>query len=100
MFACSGGGGNESRLNGTWNAEFFQDVVLVTFNYRLNVFGFLGAEALRSRSPDGSTGNYGLQDQRFAIQVHICDSWVCVDVFVYLCVVFCVRVESIVCFEF
>mmetsp|Transcript_124535 Transcript_124535/g.278481 ORF Transcript_124535/g.278481 Transcript_124535/m.278481 type:complete len:558 (+) Transcript_124535:57-1730(+) len=45
-----------------------QPVVIVTFNYRINVFGFLGSKALAARSPDGSTGNYGLQDQRLALQ--------------------------------
>ena len=39
-------------------------MIWVTVDYRLNVFGFLGSEALRSRDDKGSTGNYGLQDQR------------------------------------
>eukprot|EP00927_Polykrikos_kofoidii_P064163 TRINITY_DN5921_c0_g2_i1.p1 TRINITY_DN5921_c0_g2~~TRINITY_DN5921_c0_g2_i1.p1 ORF type:complete len:685 (-),score=51.86 TRINITY_DN5921_c0_g2_i1:24-1967(-) len=43
-------------------------VIVVTLNYRLNVFGFLGSARLRDRSEDGSTGNYGIQDQRLAIQ--------------------------------
>eukprot|EP00438_Fugacium_kawagutii_P000239 Skav212284 [mRNA] locus=scaffold732:379434:380156:- [translate_table: standard] len=42
--------------------------LLVTFNYRLNVFGFLGSDELRSRDPLRSTGNYGLQDQRMALR--------------------------------
>ena len=59
-----GGGGNETRLNGTWDVEFeHSDVVVVTFNYRLNVFGFLAMDDLRSRDSEGSTGNYGIQDQ-------------------------------------
>ena len=41
-------------------------VVTVACNYRLNAFGYLGAEALRAT--DGSTGNFGLQDQRLAMQ--------------------------------
>ncbi len=36
--------------------------------YRLNVFGFLGSDALKSRDTQGSTGNYGLQDQRLALE--------------------------------
>ena len=43
--------------------------ILVTTNYRLNAFGFLGSEALRSQDPEsGSTGNYGIQDQRMAFE--------------------------------
>ena len=35
----------------------------------MQVFGFLGAEELRAQDPaDGSTGNYGLQDQRLALE--------------------------------
>lgn len=41
-------------------------VVLVVLQYRLSAFGFLGSEALRAA--DGSTGNFGLQDQRLAMQ--------------------------------
>lgn len=44
-----------------------QVVVVVTLNYRMNTFGFLGSKALAARSPDGSTGNYGLDDQRLAM---------------------------------
>ena len=40
-------------------------VVAVAANYRLGLFGFLGSEALRAS--DGSTGNFGLQDQRLAM---------------------------------
>jgi len=43
-------------------------VIVVTINYRLNVFGFLGSDKLRSRAADNSTGNYGIQDQRMALQ--------------------------------
>ncbi|KAJ9444885.1 Esterase E4 [Diplonema papillatum] len=44
------------------NAEF----VFVSINYRLGAFGFLGSSQLVSS--DGSTGNYGFQDQRAALQ--------------------------------
>lgn len=43
-------------------------LVIVTFNYRENVFGFAASSHLRSRDPAGGTGNYGLLDQRFAMQ--------------------------------
>lgn len=39
--------------------------IVVTINYRLNVFGFLGGDTLRG--DDNSTGNWGLQDQRAAM---------------------------------
>jgi hypothetical protein len=48
--------------------ELLGNVVYVTFNYRLGVFGFLGSEELRSRDSAGSTGTYGLQDMIYAIK--------------------------------
>lgn len=37
------------------------NAIVVTTNYRLNVFGFLGSEELRSQdTKDGSTGNQGI----------------------------------------
>jgi carboxylesterase type B len=39
---------------------------VVSIDYRLNAFGFLGAAALRDT--DGSVGNFGMQDQRAAMQ--------------------------------
>jgi carboxylesterase type B len=62
------GGGNETRLNGTYNIDRSEGVIIiVTINYRLGPFGFLGNDLLRDRDPSGSTGNYGLQDQRLAM---------------------------------
>ena len=43
-------------------------VIMVTVQYRLSVFGYLAGGPLRPRSPGGSTGNYGTQDQRAALQ--------------------------------
>eukprot|EP01064_Diplonema_japonicum_P009459 TRINITY_DN16949_c0_g1_i1.p1 TRINITY_DN16949_c0_g1~~TRINITY_DN16949_c0_g1_i1.p1 ORF type:complete len:533 (+),score=49.93 TRINITY_DN16949_c0_g1_i1:48-1646(+) len=43
------------------------EVIVITINYRLGVFGFLGGERLRSLQ-NPSTGNYGLQDQRAAMK--------------------------------
>jgi len=37
-------------------------------NYRLSAFGFLAHPSLKREDPDGSTGNYGVQDQRLALQ--------------------------------
>ena len=46
------------------------NTIYVSLNYRLSVFGYLGAEQLRHRdtTTPHSTGNYGAQDQRAAIQ--------------------------------
>ena len=62
-----GGGANESRLNGTWDASLY-NMIVVTTNYRLNIFGFLASQSLRERDPAGSTGNYGILDQRAALR--------------------------------
>ena len=43
-------------------------VVLVTINYRLNVFGFLAHPALTAESPEHTSGNYGLLDQVAALK--------------------------------
>eukprot|EP00929_Paragymnodinium_shiwhaense_P055114 TRINITY_DN27645_c0_g1_i1.p1 TRINITY_DN27645_c0_g1~~TRINITY_DN27645_c0_g1_i1.p1 ORF type:complete len:591 (+),score=118.17 TRINITY_DN27645_c0_g1_i1:74-1846(+) len=42
------------------------DVVVVTLNYRLGAFGFLAQPDFLTES--GTTGNYGVQDQRLALQ--------------------------------
>ena len=34
-------------------------MVVVVINYRLGVFGYLGAAELRNRTHDNSTGNWG-----------------------------------------
>ena len=66
------GSGGDIYYNGTNLVSFLlsqeKPAVLVTMNYRLNVFGFLGSELLRDRDPDRSTGNYGIQDQRMALR--------------------------------
>ncbi len=42
-------------------------VVIVTFNYRLGVFGFLAHPALTAESEHHASGNYGLMDQIAAL---------------------------------
>jgi para-nitrobenzyl esterase len=42
--------------------------IVVAPNYRLGPFGFLVHTALAAEDPDGSSGNYGLLDQRAALQ--------------------------------
>jgi para-nitrobenzyl esterase len=44
------------------------DVVVVSINYRLNILGFLASPAIANRSTDGGAGNFGIQDQRLAMQ--------------------------------
>eukprot|EP00933_Yihiella_yeosuensis_P064970 TRINITY_DN68548_c0_g1_i1.p1 TRINITY_DN68548_c0_g1~~TRINITY_DN68548_c0_g1_i1.p1 ORF type:complete len:671 (-),score=108.86 TRINITY_DN68548_c0_g1_i1:25-2037(-) len=43
-------------------------VIFVSFNYRIGALGFLADDSLRDRHPEGSTGNYGLLDQRAAME--------------------------------
>ena len=55
-------------FNGSALVTAYAPLIVVTVAYRLNVFGFLAHDDLRSRSPSGSTGNYGIQDQRAALR--------------------------------
>jgi para-nitrobenzyl esterase len=60
----SAGSGNLPQLNGTEIPR--QDVVVVTINYRLAMFGFLAHPALMVG--DETPGNYGLLDSVAALQ--------------------------------
>ncbi len=44
------------------------DVVVVSTNYRLNLFGFFSSPALLSEDPNQSTGNYAFLDQVAALE--------------------------------
>jgi len=59
------GDGSEPRYDGASMAR--QDIVTVTVNYRLGVFGFLAHPELTKESPHGASGNYGLMDQQAAL---------------------------------
>lgn len=61
----SAGWGFEKEMDGEAWAE--RDVVLVTINYRLGIFGFLAHPALTDESPYHTSGNYGLLDQIAAL---------------------------------
>jgi len=63
------GGGNVAG-SGNENGESFirQGVVLVSFNYRLGIFGFLAHPELTAESPEHASGNYGLMDQIAALK--------------------------------
>lgn len=55
------GWGWEPEMDGVEWAN--RDVVLVTFNYRLGVYGFLTHPLLTQESHYGVSGNYGIMDQ-------------------------------------
>lgn len=66
MFWIHGGGftqgaGTYEMYNGGRLSEE-QEVVVVTINYRLDVFGFLAHRGLMAEHPRGGTGNYGMLD--------------------------------------
>ena len=55
------GWGTEPEFDGQeWAAK---DVVLVTINYRLGIFGFMTYPGLSEESPNHVSGNYGILDQ-------------------------------------
>jgi len=66
------GGGNvagdatEYRYDGKSMSK--KGMVVVTVNYRLNIFGFLAHPDLSSEAPYKTSGNYGLLDQHAALQ--------------------------------
>ena len=64
--AYFGGWGFEMEMDGDAWAQ--RDVILVTINYRLGIFGFLNHSELSAEDPDHVSGNYGLLDQIAALQ--------------------------------
>jgi para-nitrobenzyl esterase len=60
-----GGDGSEPRYDGERLATM--NIVTVTLNYRLDIFGFLVHPELTQESPHHASGNYGLLDQNAAL---------------------------------
>jgi para-nitrobenzyl esterase len=66
------GGGNvagdasEPRYDGESMAK--KGIVVITCNYRLNIFGYFAHPELSAESPHKASGNYGLLDQLAALQ--------------------------------
>ncbi len=60
------GGTSESRQDGQFLAH--RDVIIVSMNYRLGIFGFFVHPELTAESPNHASGNYGLLDQVAALK--------------------------------
>ena len=60
------GSGCEPRDDGAALAK--EGIVVVTVNYRLNIFGFFSHPQLSEQSESGGSGNYGYLDQVAALQ--------------------------------
>ncbi|MFD0692213.1 carboxylesterase/lipase family protein [Actinomadura fibrosa] len=61
----SSGAGGDTRATGLAARG---DVMVVTVNYRLGVFGFLAHPALDGGTADRRSGNFGLEDQQAALR--------------------------------
>src|SRR4051794_38434409 len=69
LFWIHGGGlvnGSGDQHDGTLMADAGR-LVVVSFNYRLGVLGFLGLAGLSAEAADHVSGNYGLLDQQAAL---------------------------------
>ena len=60
------GDGAEPRYDGESMAK--KGIVVVTVNYRLNIFGFFSHPELSAESPYKASGNYGLLDQQAGLK--------------------------------
>ncbi len=69
MVFIHGGANRAGGGAGTINSALIdRNVVLVSIQYRLGVFGFLSHPALTDENPDHASGNYALMDQIAALQ--------------------------------
>ncbi|MBL3655935.1 carboxylesterase/lipase family protein [Fulvivirga sediminis] len=60
------GGSSEPRYDGASMAQ--KGIVVITVNYRLNLFGFFAHPELSAEASYKASGNYGLLDQAAALQ--------------------------------
>jgi para-nitrobenzyl esterase len=60
------GASDEPRYDGASLAQ--KGIVVVTANYRLNIFGFFADSELTAESPHKASGNYGLLDENAALK--------------------------------
>ncbi|WP_184493106.1 carboxylesterase/lipase family protein [Algoriphagus iocasae] len=60
------GDGSEPRYNGEAMSQ--KGIVVVTVNYRLNIFGFYAHPGLSAEAPYKASGNYGLLDQMASLK--------------------------------
>lgn len=71
LFYIHGGGyagGYSYEVEFDWEHMARKGMVVVSVGYRLGVLGFLAHPGLSARAADEAKGNYGLQDQVFALQ--------------------------------
>lgn len=60
--------GSSNDLESNWPYFGQDEAIFVSFNWRAGTLGFLAFDELRHRHPRNGTGNYGILDQRFALQ--------------------------------
>ena len=62
------GGGFSSEIEFDGEEYCKKGVILVTINYRLNIYGFLAHPWLSEENEKGISGNYGILDQIAALK--------------------------------
>ncbi|MBV8732999.1 MAG: carboxylesterase family protein [Acidobacteriia bacterium] len=70
IFFIHGGGNQQGSGNDYDPSDWVANtrIIVVTINYRLNVFGFLALPALDAEAGEPASGNYGLMDQQAAMR--------------------------------
>lgn len=71
LFYIHGGGyqgGYPYEVEFDWEHMAKKGIVVVAVTYRLGIMGFLTSTLLAEENPDAIKGNYGIQDQLYALQ--------------------------------